>query len=90
MLVLQQVKVLPKGAEIILYDGFDIVLQFKKSCADGTPLFDHISDAEKYDKVYSTFKVYCLNGYIFDPSITFRHLDTKVIYQIQMREGFEI
>ena len=86
MLVLQQIKVLPKGAEIIIYDGFDIVLDFKKSNVDGTPLFDDIRDADKYDKVYSTFKVHCLNGYIYNPSPQ----KERVIYQIQIREGYEI
>lgn len=88
MLVLQQVKVLPKGAEIIIYDGFDIVSHFEKSEVDDSLKFNNVKDAERYDKVFSTFKVYGLKGYIFNPSITFSNVDCKILYIIQIREEF--
>ena len=90
MIVLQQVKVLPNGSEIILYDGVDIVSHFEKSEVDDSLKFNNVKDAERYDKVFSTFKVHRLRATIFNPSITFSNVDQQIIYLIQIRSGYEI
>ena len=86
MLVLQQIKVLPKGAQIIIKDQDKRVLDFSKSFTDGSLKFNTANDANLYDKVYSTFKVYGIEAVAFVPSISLTHCDkTEIIYLIQIR-----
>lgn len=61
MLVLQQLKVLPAGARFIICDMGNCELVGKIAESDKSIIFDSPYDAEKYNKVYSTFKVAELN-----------------------------
>lgn len=88
MLVLQQIKVLPAGAQIIIKDQDKRVLDFSKSFIDGSLKFITANDANLYDKVYSTFKVYGLEAVAYKPTVTFKNCDrkeTEIIYLIQIR-----
>lgn len=87
MLVIQQINVLPNGAEIYIYDNDKIVLTCKKSNFDGTLLFSSIKESELYYKVYSTFKCYELKARPYTNNI-FGYADIdkyKIHYLIQVR-----
>lgn len=89
MLVLQQIKVLPAGAEIYIYDNDKLVLTCKKSNFDGSLLFSSVKESELYYKVYSTFKCYELKARPYTNNI-FGYADIdkyKIHYLIQVRGG---
>lgn len=89
MLVLQQIKVLPKGAEIYIFDEDKIVISCKKSVEDGSLLFDSVETSERYYKIYSTFKVYELGIQVHTYKVMNIDLpiteERKIIYCIQIR-----
>lgn len=89
MLVLQQIKVLPKGAKIYIYDGNETVSSFKKSIEDGSLLFDSIETSERYYKIYSTFKVYELSVQLHTYKVLNLDLysaeQKEIVYCIQIR-----
>lgn len=87
MLVLQQINVLPAGAEIYIYDNDKMVITCKKSNFDGTLLFSSIKESELYYKVYSTFKCYELKARAYTNNINVcTDLDAyKIHYLIQIR-----
>lgn len=89
MLVLQQIKVLPKGAKIYIYDGNEIVSTCKKSLEDGSLLFASAVTSERYYKIYSTFKVYELSTQLHTYKMLSLDLDAaeqqEIIYCIQIR-----
>lgn len=57
MLVLQQIKVLPAGAHFIITDEGYIQTEGYKSESDDSIIFLTAYEADKYYKVYSTFRV---------------------------------
>ncbi len=57
MLLLQQIKVLPNGAHFIITDEGKIQAEGFKSESDGSIIFLSAYEADKYYKVYNTFKV---------------------------------
>ena len=65
MLVLQQIKVLPNGARIVITDENKIVMEIKKATSDDSLIFDNVKDSELYYKVYSTFKCAELGAFSF-------------------------
>lgn len=87
MLVLQQINVLPKGAEIYIYDNDECVLSCKKSKSDGSLIFLSIKESELYYKVYSTFKCHELKAKAYTNNM-FGYVDIdrcKIQYLIQIR-----
>ncbi len=57
MLVLQQIKVLPAGAHFIITDEGKKQTEGFKSESDGSIIFLSAYEADKYYKVYSSFRV---------------------------------
>lgn len=89
MIVLQQIKVLPRGAKIHIMDGSEIVQMIKKSTVDDTLLFDSVESSMRYYKVYSIFRVHKLDVELINHRITMNCCpeEMEVIYLIQIREG---
>lgn len=87
MLVLQQIKVLPKSAKIHIMDGSKVVQKIKKSNVDGSLLFDSTQSSMEYYNIYSRFKVYKLDVEIINHRITMNCLleELETIYIIQIR-----
>lgn len=61
MLVLQQLKVLPAGSRFLICDLGNCELVGKIAESDKSIIFDSPYDADKYNKIYSTFKVTSLD-----------------------------
>ena len=59
MLVLQQIEVLPAGAEfhIVDRDTYKVEVAGEKSKIDNSLIFESAKDADLYNKIYSTFRV---------------------------------
>lgn len=90
MLVLQQVDVLHKGANIAIYDGNKLEVAFEKSVVDGSLIFDSANDADRYNKVFSTYRVYEVKGVMLPLTFSDNPENFTVPgYKIQIREGYE-
>lgn len=90
MLVLQQVDVLHKGANIAIYDGNKLEVAFEKSVVDGSLIFDSANDADRYNKAFSTFRVYEVKGVMLPLTFSDNPENFTVPgYIIQIREGFD-
>jgi len=85
MLVLQQVKVLPRGARIIILDCDNKVASMQKGYDGNLLIHGDASDAERYYKIYATFRVAGLKAVVYKNNMD--RLD--LYYLIQVREGFD-
>lgn len=83
MLVLQQIAVLPAGSRIDIYDGEMLEISAVKSLEDGSLIFGTPYTAEKYQKVYSTFRVSELEAEIHYNDR--KSSDIFIKYKIQVR-----
>lgn len=57
MIVLQQIKVLPKGCHIVITDEGRHEIECMKSVFDNTLIFEDAKIADLYYKVYQNFRV---------------------------------
>lgn len=57
MIVLQQIKVLPKGCHVIITDEDRHKIECMKSVFDDSLIFNDVKTSELYYKVYQTFHV---------------------------------
>lgn len=64
MIVKQLIDVLPAGTRFEIFDLHKKVLAGRISMYDKSLLFDGVTGAEKYEKVYSLFHVELVNCYI--------------------------
>lgn len=78
MLVLQQIKVLPAGARIVITDNKKIEIKCKKSEFDDSLIIDNPYESDKYYKIYSVFKCAKLTAYYIE-SIQ------DICYEIEVR-----
>ena len=78
MLVLQQIKVLPAGARIVITDDRKIEIKCKKSEFDDSLIFYNADESDKYYKVYSVFRCAKLTAYYIE-SIQ------DICYEIEVR-----
>lgn len=85
MIVLQQIKVLPKGARIIIFDGDDKVASMHIGYDGNLLIHGDASDAERYYKVYANFRVQGLRAAAYKNNMD--RLD--LYYLIQIRGGYE-
>ena len=81
MIVLQQIKVLPNGAHFIITDEGKIQTEGFKSESDGSIIFLSAYEADKYYKVYSTFKVVELKA---EPGVI-ANSEQTIDYKIEVR-----
>lgn len=78
MIVLQQIKVLPAGARIVITDNRRLEIKCKKSECDDSLIFYNTQESDKYYKIYSVFKCAKLTAYYIE-SIQ------DICYEIEVR-----
>lgn len=78
MIVLQQIKVLPAGARIVITDDRRLEIKCKKSECDDSLIFYNAQESDKYYKIYSVFRCAKLTAYYIE-SIQ------DICYEIEVR-----
>ena len=66
MLVLQQIKVLPTGAHIVITDNGKKQLSITKAIHDDSLIFNTTYEYDRYYKMYSIFKCAKLTAYYIE------------------------